>query len=87
MMTCKALDKMSGRYDKIDGTAYIVNAIAELYGKQSVAYRNSSGSSESDLSGWEQKGLSGFNALRHKFRRISGKATETLSARVAASCC
>ena len=28
--------------------------------------------------------LSGFNALRDKFRRISGKATDILSTRVAA---
>jgi hypothetical protein len=75
------LDKMSGRYD---GTARTVKAIAELYGKQSVAYRNSRGSAESDLSGREQKGLSGFNELRDKFRRISVKATDILSTRLAA---
>ena len=50
-MTYEALDEMSGRYDKISGSAYTVMAIAELYGKQSGAYRNGGGSSESVLSG------------------------------------
>ena len=50
MMAHEFLDEISGRYD-VNETAYTVMAIAELYGKQSVAYRNRRGSSESDLSG------------------------------------
>ena len=50
IMAHKALDEISGRY-WVNETAYTVMAIAELYGKQYVAYRNRRGSSESDLSG------------------------------------
>jgi hypothetical protein len=50
MMACKALDEISGRYE-VNETTYTVMAITELYGKQSVAYRNRRGSSKSDLSG------------------------------------